>query len=258
MAESKSFQDTQRAFAAHIRDPQHVPAPEGIEDRRMAVYRELFFNNLKSLLSTTFPVLSKLMGDQKWRALIRQFMIRHRAQTPYFLQLPEELLRFLETEYEAQDGDYPFLLELAHYEYIELALNTSNEVNDLKGIDIAGNLLANVPVKSVLAWAFAYQYPVHRISPDFLPEEPAEQPVYLAIYRNREDKTSFMELNPLTAGLLDAIDNNDASLTGEALLRQFGAFIQYPDIDTLVAHGEAAMQQMLDLDILVGTRPPPA
>ncbi len=258
MAEAKTFQDTQRAFAAHIRDPQHVPAPDGIEDRRMAIYRELFFNNLKSLLSTTFPVLSRLMGEQKWRALIRQFMITHRAETPYFLKLPEELLGFLENEYQAQDGDYPFLLELAHYEYIELALNTSDEVNELEGIDATGNLLSEVPVKSVLAWAFAYRYPVHRISPEFLPEEPAEQPVYLAIYRNREDKTSFMELNPLTAGLLDAIDNNEASLTGEALLRQFGESIQYPDIDTLVAHGHAAMQQMLDLDILVGTRRPPA
>ena len=67
-----------------------------------------------------------------------------------------------------------------------------------------------------------------------------------------------MELNPLTAGLLDAIDNNDSALSGEALLRQLGEAIQYPDIDSLVAHGHAAMQQMLDLDILVGTRRPPA
>jgi hypothetical protein len=257
MADVKAFQEKQLAFAAHIRDPQHVPAPEGIEDRRMAIYRELFFNNLKSLLSTTFPVLSTLMGDEKWRTLIRQFMIHHRAETPYFLQLPEELLRFLQSEYEAQNNDYPFLLELAHYEYIELALNTADEANDLDGIDPAGDLLREVPVKSVLAWAFAYQYPVHRISPDFLPDTPGEEPVYLAIYRNREDKTSFMELNPLTAGLLDAIDNNAGTLSGEALLRRLGESIQYPDIDGLVAHGHAAMQQMLDLDILVGTRRPP-
>ncbi len=258
MADVKTFQEKQIAFAAHIRDPQHVAAPDGIEDRRMGIYRELFFNNLRSLLSTTFPVLSKLMGEQKWRALIRQFMVHHRAETPYFLKLPEELLNFLENGYEVQDDDYPFLLELAHYEYIELALNTLDEANDLDGIDPSGNLLREVPVKSVLAWAFAYQYPVHRISPDFLPDAPGEQPTYLAIYRNREDRTSFMELNPLTAGLLDAIDNNDDALTGEALLRQLGEAIQYPDIDTLVAHGHVAMQQMLDLDILLGTRRPPA
>lgn len=256
MADRPVFQEKQLAFAAHIRDPENVPAPDGIEDRRMAIYRELFFNNLRSLLSTTFPVLAKVMGDARWRRLIRQFMQKHRAETPYFLKLPEELLAFLEHEYEPAGDDFPFLLELAHYEYIELALNTSTEENDLEGIDPTGDLLAGVPVKSVLAWAFAYHYPVHRIGPDFLPTEPSEQPVYLAVYRNRDDKLGFMELNPLTAGLLDAIDNNPDSLDGEALLRRLGASIGYPDIDSLVGHGAAAMEEFRRLDILLGSRAP--
>ena len=41
MAEHRDFQDMQYAFAAHLRDPAHAPAPEGIEDRRLAVYRSL-------------------------------------------------------------------------------------------------------------------------------------------------------------------------------------------------------------------------
>ena len=40
MADNSDFQAKQFAFAAHIRDPQHVAAPDGIEDRRMAIYRE--------------------------------------------------------------------------------------------------------------------------------------------------------------------------------------------------------------------------
>ena len=100
MAERPGFQERQYAFAAHIRDPQGVPAPEGIEDRRMAIYRELFFNNLKSLLTNMFPVLTKLHSDQHWRRLVRKFMQRHQAKTPYFLQLPAEFLDFLQNEYE--------------------------------------------------------------------------------------------------------------------------------------------------------------
>ncbi len=258
MGERPEFQEKQLAFAAHIRDPENVAAPTDIEDRRMAIYRELFFNNLRSLLSTTFPVLSKIMGDANWRRLIRQFMQKHQAETPYFLKLPEELIGFLEEEYEPEEDDYPFMRELAHYEYIELALNTSEEVIDLDGIDPEGNLLEDVPVKSALAWAFAYHYPVHRIGPDYLPTEPGEQPTYLAVYRNRKDKVGFMELNPLTAGLLDAIDNNNAQLTGESLIRKLGESIGYPDIDSLVTHGHAAMQQMLDFEILLGTRSRPS
>ncbi len=51
------FQQKQYAFAAHIRDPENNPAPDGVEDRRMAIYRELFFNNLHNLLGSTFPVI---------------------------------------------------------------------------------------------------------------------------------------------------------------------------------------------------------
>ncbi len=256
MADRRGFQDKQYAFAAHIRDPDNSVAPNDIEDRRMAIYRGLFFNNLYNLLGTFFPVLRKIHTDDRWRHLIREFMKGHRAQTPYFLQLPEEFLSFLQTEYEHRDDDFPFLTELAHYEYAELALSVSDEIDDRTGIDPDGDLLTGIPVKSKLAWAFAYHYPVHRISNDYLPSEPSQQPVYLAIFRRSNDKVGFLELNAVTAALLDAIDHNTASLSGEALLHELAVKIRYPDADALVAHGDAALQEMRQLDILSGARRP--
>ena len=249
-----TFSDKQYAFAAHIRDPANVPAPEGIEERRMAVYRNLFFNNLFSLLGTFFPVLRKIHDKADWQRFIRGFMRQHQAETPYFLQLPEEFLGYLQNEFEPTDDDYPFLVELAHYEYAELALSIAEEENDLTDVDPEGDLLAGVPVKSVLAWSFAYRFPVHRISPDFLPREPEPEPVYLAIYRNREDEVGFLELNAVTAALLEAIENNDTALGGEELLRVLAERINYPDADALVTHGAAALREMRQLDILTGTR----
>ena len=220
----------------------------------MAIYRELFFSNLNSLLSNMFPVLVKLHSDEKWRRLVRRFMQKHQARTPYFLQLPAEFLDFLQNEYRPEADDFPFLAELAHYEYIELALSISEEADDLEGVDPEGDLLAGVPVKSALAWVYAYQYPVHRISADFLPAAPAEQPVYLAVYRDSADKVGFLELNAVTAGLLNAIQENDAARSGDALLRKLAADINYPDTEAFIAHGLAAMQEMRSLDILTGAR----
>ncbi len=256
MADLPDFQKKQFAFAAHIRDPDHVAAPADVEDRRMAIYRELFFNNIRNLLSNMFPVLKKLHTTDKWEGMIRQFMQKHRAETPYFLQLPQEFLDFLQNEYELQDNDFPFLMELAHYEYIELALSISEDSNDLTGVDPAGDLLANVPVKSMLAWAYSYQYPVHRISPDNLPTEPSEQPVYLAVYRRENDKVNFLELNPITARLLEAIEKNGEGKAGADLLRDLAVEISYPDVDALIQHGAAALEEMKQLEILTGTRSP--
>ena len=256
MAERPEFQEKQFAFAAHIRDPRNVPAPGGIEDRRMSIYRELFFNNLRSLLANMFPVLKKLHSTDRWNGFIRQFMQHHRAETPYFLQLPQEFLAFLQNEYEPQDDDFPFLVELAHYEYIELALSISEAENDLSDINPEGDLLAAVPVKSALAWVYAYTYPVHRITTDYLPDAPAEQPVYLAVYRRGDDTVGFLELNPITAQLLNAVADNDSSMTGRALLENLSKEIDYPDVAALVEHGKAALEEMRQLEILVGTRVP--
>ena len=254
MVEGRSFQDKQYAFAAHIRDPANTIAPAGIEDRRMAIYRDLFFNNLYKLLGTFFPVLRKICSDEQWRHFIREFMKIHRAKTPYFLQLPEEFLEFLQSEYKLLDDDYPFLTELAHYEYAELALRVSTDENDMTGVDPAGDLLADVPVKSTLAWAFAYHYPVHRISKSFMPTETLEQPAYLAIYRGSDDKVGFLELNAVTAALLEAVEKNSGEFCGEALLRELAEQINYPDVSALIKHGTDALEEMRQLEILTGTR----
>ena len=156
--------------------------------------------------------------------------------------------------YQPADDDYPFLTELAHYEFGELARRVSANENDLAGVDPNGDLLTGVPVKSVLSWAFAYQFPVHRISKDCLPAETTEQPSYLAIYRGSDDKVRFLELNPVTAALLDAVENNQASLSGEDLLRELATRIHYPDVDALISHGADALLEMRQLDILTGTR----
>src|SRR5690606_5861953 len=63
----------QTAFAAHLRDPDGAAAPEGIEDRRLGVYRELFFNNVEGLLAGNFPVIRELLGPERWRQLARDF-----------------------------------------------------------------------------------------------------------------------------------------------------------------------------------------
>jgi len=113
-----------------------------------------------------------------------------------------------------------------------------------------------VPVKSALAWVFAYPYPVHRIAKDYLPKEPTEQAAYLAVYRRQDDKVRFLELNPVSAALLDAVENNQAGLTGKALLEDLAPTIHYPDVGALIKHGVEALEEMRQLEIITGTRKP--
>ena len=120
------FMQRQYEFAAHIRDPDNQPAPDDIEDRRMGIYRELFYNNVEGFLSSSFPVLRKLMDDASWHAMARDFYARHRCHSPLFLEIPREFLNYLQHERIDQADDLPFLWELAHYEWVELALSVAD------------------------------------------------------------------------------------------------------------------------------------
>ena len=246
------FQRKQYEFAAHIRDPDLNAAPEGIEDRRMAIYRDLFFNNLRNLLGSTFPVLKKLSGKDRWAEMVREFMAKHQSQTPYFLEIPKEFLAFLENEHEPSADDFPFLRELAHYEWVELALSVSTDSDDLSLVDPDGDLLDGVPAMSILAWPLAYRFPVHRISESYQPQEPGEQPTYLAVYRNAENEVNFLELNAVTAGLLDKISNNTEQESGRDLLIGLASEIDF-DPDALVGHGADALSELRAANILLGT-----
>jgi uncharacterized protein len=254
VAEQPAFQRKQFAFAAHIRNPDVNPAPAGIEDRRMAVYRELFFNNLYKLISNTFPVLCKLYRPDQWRALIREFMVLHEAQTPYFLEIPREFLAFLEHEHVAADDDYPFLVELAHYEWAELALSVAEDQDDMSCVDRRGDLLKAIPVTSVLAWSLSYRFPVHRISPTFIPTQPGAQPTCLTMWRKPDDELGFMELNPVTARLLDSVASNPERLTGQELLRNLAEELHYADPEAFLLHGASALSELRDKGIILGTR----
>ena len=107
------FRQRQAAFAAHLRDPEANPAPPGIEARRMAVYRDLFFNNIAGLLAGNFPVIRRTLGQAQWITLVRRFYADHHSRTPLFPEIAREFIRFLEARDE-DAGEPPLLSDLAH------------------------------------------------------------------------------------------------------------------------------------------------
>lgn len=248
------FRDTQYAFARHIRDPQTHAAPAGIEDRRMGIYRELFYNNIEGFCSSNFPILKSLYTENRWHTMIRQFMVQHQCHTPYFPKFGQEFVDFLKHERDDAD-DPPFLLELAHHEWVETALaldeTTLESFASVEPVD----LLNHVPVVSPLAWPLQYRFPVHQIGPDFQPQEPSTQPIYLLIYRNRDDDVGFMETNPVTFRLVQILQTNNGC-TGRAALDQIVVEMNHPQPEVVINGGYDTLVQLLQRDIILGTRAP--
>jgi hypothetical protein len=243
------FQRTQYAFAAYIRDPSGIPAPADVHPERMATYRELFVNNIESFVANGFPVLRAILDDTQWRKLVHDFFARHRCRTPYFMGIPEEFLEYLQTERSGHPEDFPFLLELAHYEWVELVLSVDTGSAPPEQPDIIASLLKFPLQLSELAWPLAYHYPVHRIGPNFRPLEPPTNPTLLAVYRDREDTVHFLELNPVSYRLLQLIGEGQGK-TGLDCLGRIIQELNHPDPDTILDCGKQLLADLIHRGIV--------
>lgn len=243
------FRTKQAEFAAYIRDPHNALPPTDVAAERMAMYRELFFNNIDGFLSSNFPVLRTLLDDQQWFSLTQDFYRHHRCQTPHFSQIAEEFLDYLQNERNVA-GDFPFLLELAHYEWVEMALSIAQDDPLFGDAHFAETVMLAPLQLSPLAWPLVYQFPVHLISPDFLPDSAPEQPSHLIVYRDADDDVHFMQTTPLTLRLLELLEQAPG-LNGERLLRQVASEFQTLDTQTLNHFGQQTLQQLASKGILI-------
>ncbi|KPU55510.1 hypothetical protein AN403_2181 [Pseudomonas fluorescens] len=195
----------QTTMGLYLRDPERNAPPTGMDPARAQVYRDLVFANLSSLLSGTFPVLVKIIGNERWGSLVRIFLRDYRARTPKFGEIAQEFVEFLATGPEALgDGGWPpFMVELAHYEWVEMVLQQS----DAEPL-VVGNaaLLLDRPLQvSPLAWPLAYAWPVQLVGPDYQPDALPDQPTFLLVRRAEDWSVRFSGLSPLAWRLLQRI-----------------------------------------------------
>jgi uncharacterized protein len=243
----------QLAFAAHLRDPRQPPPPD-VEDRRMAVYRELFYNSIEGLLAGNFPVLRALRGDGPWHALVRDFYREHRAHTPLFPEIAREFLRYLEQRQHDGRDDPPFLLELAHYEWVEMALSIDDGDPAPIDCDPDGDLLDGVPLLSPLAWPLAYRFPVQAIRPDFQPDAAPARPTFLLVVREHDDSVRFTSIDLAGYRLLQAIADNPAGLAGRDILHALASEAGLADPAVFVADGARLLSRLRERFVLIGTK----
>ncbi len=256
------FQRLQLQFSAHIRDPQNTAyVPEGeqpIESRRLIAYQELFFNNIESFFTQIFPVCSDILGKARWLEILREYMIKHDAHTPLFHELGQEFLQFLDSEFEPQADDPPFLLELAHYEWVELALSVSPEIDFEGGEKTSATQLSweHAYQLSPVAWPLAYEWPVHRLSAHCQPKQKPEEASTLLVYRYLDqgdavdsvpqETVEFIELAPLLYQFLMALESaSSAQEAFESVAKPYAM-----PADQLQTFAEQTLHELVSLNIL--------
>lgn len=213
-----------------------LPSLQGIEGKRIALYEELMFNTVLDTLQNIYPYTYRLLSregerEAEWVALAEQYRRGYPNQS---YKLMGAVCAF--PEFLAEQGNlirkYPFLTDLALYEWLEMVvLNLPNPADEIQ--------MASVPAPE--AWAqyspvwnaaaelrrFNYHVPeilelFHLEDTDWKSLESGKIPkksVDILIYRDPQTmEARFFCLNGLTARLIQL--STDASISyAEAITR---------------------------------------
>ena len=118
-----SLPELQTGFAAALADARHVaavlPLFSGAPARaqaRLAVYRGNVYGNLAKALAGAYPVTRKIVGDEFFAAMAREYAREHPSRSGDLNRYGERLAEFVATF--PDTADLPYLPDVARMEWL--------------------------------------------------------------------------------------------------------------------------------------------
>ena len=245
------FKLVQQSFIDYIRDPL-LPLPVNTDVRHMQVYRELFFNNVMGFVSNGFPVLKSLYTDEDWQALVQRFFSQHDCKSPIFIDIAGEFLNFLQLQYQPTDSDPLFMLELAHYEWLELVVAVAQSRDDEYLLSLEQLSLQTLYL-SQTARVAQYHFEVQHIRQDYCPQRRLDTPVFFCLYQDADAEVCFLQLAPLSAQVM-ALLTSQSNVTLIQIINWLTNI--YPQIEPqMIEQGcIQLLEQLVSKGIVLGRR----
>lgn len=238
------LQAWQSAFGQRLRHGRRAPCPAGVPAGRMAVYEGLVFQRLRGFLDRCFPVARATLSEARWTRLCRAFLRDWPCATPWFREIPQAFLAYLDSGACRQPLPRWFG-ELARYEWAELAVDVMDVAVPPHRPD--GDLLDGVPLANPALLSLAFAWPVQRIGPDCRPRQP--EPVHLVVYRDVQDTVRFMAVSPASARLLALLDGR---CSGRAALEILAAELGRPADAAFIDFGRHSLAELRRHGVLLG------
>ncbi|HJW44485.1 MAG TPA: putative DNA-binding domain-containing protein [Geothrix sp.] len=165
----------------------------------LMTYRELARMSLVEPLEDMFPILKALLeGAGAWEACVQGFLEARMVRSPHYRDIAPSFLGWLAETRWGQER-WPFLLELAHAEILEVLVARYPESEPPPGLHAEpgrGDLVVLAGATQIVSYGHA----VHRARVEA--PVPEAQPTHLLAFRDSEGDARLMDLTPATAALL--------------------------------------------------------
>ncbi|MFK5949003.1 MAG: putative DNA-binding domain-containing protein [Methylococcales bacterium] len=252
------FQQYQHRFVDYIRNPLKDGAVPGLLPVKSNIYAKLLFSKIEGSLDNCFPISCQLLGSECWQQLIKNFISEHQCKSPLYREIPDEFIDYLMND--QSDIVLPeFIIELAHFEWMELVLETEKAMPSKPCFPMTDNILDITPMLNPVLHLLYYHYPVQNISssnPYWKNWESRSKPysqdvIILAGLRDNNDKVQFIEINRVTAHLIELAQEELSS--GKQLLLELAAAMHYGDHETILPFGTDILKQLEQQHIIIGS-----
>jgi hypothetical protein len=218
--------DTTHPAMAHL---QATPLP------RLAQYRTMVLANYQETLEAIFPYTHQLLStphSQAWEALVRRYLQTYPPNSFALQQAGKAFAQFLSEQAPLMQR-FPFLSDLATYEYLEAVLlhwpaTPAHDLpKDLQPLDTVAHLPAEVlgqyrPVLIEASRSLTTHYPINAVvqalnaqdAEAFVDEAAAiaPSPLHLWVYRAEAGRVSFLQVSPFLQSLLATYQQGECSL----------------------------------------------
>lgn len=166
---------------------------------RLLAYREFIRNNLTEPIDASLPITKALLDKaDSWDACLDAFLETRSVTSPFYRDIAATFLGWLAATGWGQER-WPFLLELAHCELLQLLVAQSPDHLGAAGLHARAQGQDRL-VLDPSAQVVTYRFAVHLAT--VANPEPETGTVHLLVYRDQEGRVRWKCLTPATAALL--------------------------------------------------------
>lgn len=208
-----SLRELQHLFWRALADDRPVAACAALvepsarldAEARVQVYADAYFWRLRDVLREDFPRVASVLGEDRFDALVRDYLRRHPSESPSVRHLGREMARFLEWRLDFP----PCLADLAHLEWARIeafdapggARATLDTLRGVSPCDWPHLHFIPIPALRVVR----ARWPVHEVwsGADAATVVPAR--TALRVWRGEEDRVFHAPMDARAAHALDLV-----------------------------------------------------
>jgi uncharacterized protein len=182
---------------------------EGIIPDRLHHYRRLIYNIIDDALESAYPITRNTLSDEQWKILITDFVKNNKCQHPQLFKMPFELISFVEKGNYVEKFNIPFLLDLLHFEWIEIEVHTMKDV-PVKPFSQEGDYIKEHLIFNPYLKIISLNYPIHKLKDTDISTLKGQY--FVLVYREENGTVQYTELNSFSYFIITEMMDKNTSL----------------------------------------------